>query len=153
MVVHGVQVNATDIARLKETGCSVTLCPRSNATLNVGKAPVAAYLAAGVPLALGTDSLASSPNLSIWDEMAFAFEWFAGDADPATWIEIATLGGAKALALEDRVGQLVPGLQASFQVVTLPNMPEADDLEEILCTSGRDVTVTHLYLSAENVLP
>ncbi|MBW2690144.1 MAG: amidohydrolase family protein, partial [Deltaproteobacteria bacterium] len=77
LVVHGVQVDAVDIDLLKKTGCSVALCPRSNAALNVGKAPVSAYLKAGVPLALGTDSLASAPSLSIWDEMAFARDWFA----------------------------------------------------------------------------
>ena len=153
LVVHGVQVDAADIARLKQAGCSVALCPRSNATLNVGKAPVAAYLKAGVPLALGTDSLASSQSLSIWDELAFAYDWFSDEAKPCEWLEIATLGGAKALGLQDRMGHLSPGLEASFQVVTLPELPQMDELEESLCSSGRDVEVTHLYLSAENVLP
>jgi hypothetical protein len=44
------------------------------------------------------------------------------------------------------MGQLSPGYEASFQVVTLANMPCIDELEENLCTSGRDVKVTHLYL-------
>ncbi len=153
MVVHGVQVDTADLERLKQSGCCVTLCPRSNAALTVGKAPVAAYRKAGIPLALGTDSLASSGSLSIWDEMAFAFECFAGVAEPAIWIEIATLGGAKALGLQGRMGRLVPGYEASFQVVTLPDMPNADALEETLCASGKEVHVTHLYLKGENVLP
>jgi cytosine/adenosine deaminase-related metal-dependent hydrolase len=147
LVVHGVQVDATDIEQLKQTGCSVVLCPRSNAALNVGKAPVAAYLNAGVPLALGTDSLASSSSLSIWDEMAFAMDWFAGEAEPRDWLELATLGGAKALGLHDQMGQLSPGYEASFQVVTIADMPCIDALEETLCASGRDVKVTHLYLA------
>jgi len=146
LVVHGVQVDSADIDLLKQTGCSVALCPRSNAALNVGKAPVADYLKAGVPLALGTDSLASAPSLSIWDEMAFARDWFTGAASPQDWLEIATLGGAKALGLQDRMGQLSPGHEASFQVVTLPEMPCLDELEEALCVSGKDVEVTHLYL-------
>jgi len=146
LAVHGVQVDATDIDQLKRTGCSVVLCPRSNAALNVGKAPVAAYLNAGVPLALGTDSLASSSSLSIWDEMAFACDWFAGEATPGDWLEMATLGGAKALGLHDRMGQLSPGYEASFQVVTLADMPCIDEIEETLCASGCDVKVTHLYL-------
>jgi cytosine/adenosine deaminase-related metal-dependent hydrolase len=153
MVVHGVHVDMADIEQLKEKGCALTLCPRSNATLDTGKAPVASYLEAGVPLALGTDSLASSGSLSIWDEMAFASKWFAGAAEPSQWLEIATLGGAKALGLQERIGQLAPGLEASFQVVTLPEMPDAEALEETLCVSGKDVIVSHLYLSAENVLP
>ncbi len=153
LVVHGVQVDAADIDLLKQSGCSVVLCPRSNATLNVGKAPVAAYLKAGVPLALGTDSLASSQSLSVWDELAFAYDWFAGAGKPCEWLAMATLGGAKALGMQDRMGKLEPGLEASFQVVTLPDMPCLNALEETLCASGQDVKVTHLYLAAENVMP
>jgi cytosine/adenosine deaminase-related metal-dependent hydrolase len=96
--------------------------------------------------------MASSDSLSLWDELAFAVEWFAGAAEPGDWLEIATLGGAKALGIEKRVGKLAPGQEASFQVVTLPVLPQADALEEILCASGEDVNVTHLYLEGENVL-
>lgn len=152
LIVHGVHVAPADVDMLKQSGCSVALCPRSNAILNVGKAPVTDYLNAGIPLALGTDSMASSSSLSIWDEMAFAVEWFAGAAEPSDWLEIATLGGAKALGIEKRVGQLAPGQEASFQVVTLPVLPQADALEETLCAAGKDVDVTHLYLAGENVL-
>ncbi|MBE0574780.1 MAG: amidohydrolase family protein [Desulfuromonadales bacterium] len=153
LAVHGVQVDPAEIDLLKQTGCIVVLCPRSNAALNVGKAPVAAYLKAGVPLALGTDSLASSSSLSIWDEMAFAGHWFPGEAGPREWLEIATLGGARALGLHKRMGQLTPGCDASFQVVALPEMPGINQLEEILCAGGADVRVTHLYLASRNVLP
>ena len=145
LLVHGVQVDATDIDLLKQAGCSVVLCPRSNAILNVGKAPVAAYLEAGVPLALGTDSMASSSSLSIWDEVAFARDWFTGEAAPRDWLKIATLGGAKALGLQG-MGQLSSGCEASFQVVTLPEVPRLNELEEALCAYGCDIKVKHLYL-------
>ena len=150
LVVHGVQVDTADIDLLKKTGCSVVLCPRSNAALNVGKAPVSAYLDAGVPLSLGTDSLASSSSLSIWDEMSFAKDWFAGQVEPRDWLEMATLGGAKALGLHHQMGELASGFEASFQVVTLAKMPCADKLEETLCASGSNVKVTHLYLGGRH---
>ena len=153
LAVHGVQVDDQDIGRLKERGCCVVLCPRSNAVLGVGRAPVAAYLAAGVPLALGTDSLASSPSLSIWDEIAFAMSCYPGQAAPRDWLKIATRGGAQALGQQTRLGQFLPGLEASFQVVALPELPALHELEEALCTSGRNARVTHLYLAARNVLP
>ncbi len=153
LVVHGVQVAAAEIDLLKQAGCFVALCPRSNAALNVGKAPLAAYLKAGVALALGTDSLASSASLSLWDELAFARGWFAGDATPRNWLEIATIGGARALGLHGRMGHLTPGCEASFQVVTLPEMPRINELEEALCAAGADVGITHLYLASQNVLP
>ena len=153
LVVHGVQVNDADIALIKQTGCHVVLCPRSNATLKTGKAPVADYLRADVPLSLGTDSLASAPSLSLWDELAFARSWFAGAASPRKWLEMATLGGACALGLQNRVGQLAAGGEASFQIVKLTDLPGLAELEEALCTAGEMVQVTHLYLAARNALP
>lgn len=153
LAVHGVQVDATDIARFKAIGCSVVLCPRSNANLAVGSPPVGAYLDAGIPLALGTDSLASAPSLSIWDEIAFARRSFPGQASPRDWLTIATSGGARALGQDTRLGQLRPGLEVSFQVVTPPQLPALDELEEALCSCGPELRVSHLYLAACNVLP
>ena len=153
LIVHGVQVDQADIALIKQTGCHVALCPRSNAELQSGKAPVADYLKAGVPLSLGTDSLASAPSLSLWDELAFARSWFAGAAPPRKWLEIATLGGARALGLQNRVGHFAAGGDASFQVVKLAYLPGLAELEEALCAAGEGVAVTHLYLAAQNVLP
>ncbi len=153
LVVHGVQVNEADIALLKSQACSLALCPRSNAALNIGKAPVAAYLKAGLPLSLGTDSLASTTSLSIWDELAFARSWFDGDVAPRKWLEIATLGGSRALGLQGRTGQLAVGCDASFQIVSLPGLPSMAELEEALCAAGENAVVNHLYLGARNVLP
>jgi len=153
LLVHGVQVNGADIALIKRTGCHVALCPRSNAALDVGKAPVVDYLKADVQLSLGTDSLASAPSLSIWHELAFARSWFAGDVAPRKWLEIATLGGARALGLQGRTGQLTPGHDASFQVVRLPDLPNMAELEEALCAAGESAVVSRLYLAAQNVLP
>ena len=72
LLIHGVQVDAADVASIATSGATVVLCPRSNARLGVGTAPVGLYKKAGVPLALGTDSLASNDSLSLWDEIAFA---------------------------------------------------------------------------------
>ena len=84
LMVHGVQLTAAEITKIADMGCSLALCPRSNARLDVGIAPVKSLLSAGVKLALGTDSLASSDSLSIWDEMAFAKELFVGQVDAPT---------------------------------------------------------------------
>jgi cytosine/adenosine deaminase-related metal-dependent hydrolase len=153
MLVHGVEVDDEDIRLIREMNCSVVLCPRSNAALNGGRAPVTAYLQAGVTLALGTDSLASCPTLSIWDELAFAREWFGDVVSPRNWLEIATSGGATALGLAGRMGRLAPGYDASFQVVALPDMPVLEDLEDALCGSGQKARVSHLFLAARNLLP
>lgn len=152
LVVHGVHVNDPDISLLRETGCHVILCPRSNAALNAGKAPVSAYLKGGVPLALGTDSLASAPSLSIWDEVAFARKRYHNEVSPQTWLEIATAGGARALGLEETMGSLRNGSEASFQVVEIPEIPALDELEEALCAAGSRVQVRALFLKGRNVL-
>jgi cytosine/adenosine deaminase-related metal-dependent hydrolase len=110
------------------------------------------YLKADVQLSLGTDSLASAPSLSIWHELAFARSWFAGDVSPRKWLEIATLGGARALGLQGRIGQLAAGGDASFQVVGI-DLPFIEEVEEALCAVGKSVVVSHLYLAARNVLP
>ncbi|MEJ2470132.1 MAG: amidohydrolase family protein [Desulfuromonadales bacterium] len=153
LVIHGVQVDADDMTRLRKVGCSVVLCPRSNAALQVGKAPLRDYLQAGVNLCLGTDSLASAPNLSLWEELAFARSWFAGELEPARWLELATCGGARALGFEDRTGHFAPGCDASFQVVRLADSVAVAELEESLCAAGSVIRVSSLYLAGQNVLP
>lgn len=153
LLAHGVQVSEAEVTQIRASGASLVLCPRSNARLGVGKAPVAAYRRAGVPLALGTDSLASVPTLSLWDELAFAQEWFAGVMTASEWLEIATLGGARALGLAGRMGTLAPGGPATFQVVGTPDRAEAATLAAELCTVGAQARVLALCIGGENVLP
>ncbi len=152
LLAHGIQVTEADIARIAEAGAAVALCPRSNARLNVGRAPVEQYRRAGVPLALGTDSRASCDSLSIWDELAFARTWFAGTCTPAEWLSIATQGGAQALGLGAQMGRLAAGYGAHFQVLAPPALPPRGELEEFLCSPGRTADVKALYLAGADVL-
>ena len=69
LAVHGVHVSKADIKILTARKTAVCLCPRSNAVIGVGVAPVRTYLDVRVPLCLGTDSLASAPNLNLWEEL------------------------------------------------------------------------------------
>ena len=100
------------------TGVKVCLCPGSNRFLGVGSAPVERYLAQGILPALGTDSLASNPELSLWREMRLLAE--ASDApDPSVIFAMATLGGAQALHLDAHLGSLEPGKEADVLAVPL----------------------------------
>lgn len=152
LLVHGVQVTAEDVGRLSRAGATVVLCPRSNARLGVGKAPVALYLEHGVPLAFGTDSLASCDSLSLWDEIAFALEWFEGGLTPRQLLAMATRSGARALGLEGEMGALAAGFGAHFQVLVPPSLPSLAELESYLCSLGRSAEVSALYLDGRDVL-
>src|SRR5262249_7456341 len=92
--------------------------PRSNTRLQCGRLRWPAYREAGVRLALGTDSLASSPSLSIWDEAANAYALHAQDIeppDPHELLRVATLVGAEALGWGDELGPLAPGKCAKVE--------------------------------------
>ena len=152
LLVHGVQVASADLGRLARSGATVVLCPRSNARLGVGRAPVELYREQGVPLALGTDSLASCETLSLWDEVAFARNWFDNFLPPRLLLSMATRGGAAALGLDGEMGVFAVNWGAHFQVLVPPTLPTLADLEEFLCSPGRTAEVSALYLDGRDVL-
>jgi cytosine/adenosine deaminase-related metal-dependent hydrolase len=152
LLAHGVQVDAADVARLAKAGSTLVCCPRSNARLGVGKVPVELYRQAGVPLALGTDSLASCDSLSVWDEMAFAHRWFEGRLAPSELLAMATINGARALGVAADQGELKVGLGCNFQVLKPTALPDFRDLETFLCSPGRSAEVSALFLDAWDVL-
>jgi aminodeoxyfutalosine deaminase len=107
LLVHMVCAGADDRRIAREAGATVVLCPRSNLHIGGRLPDVPALLDDGVPLALGTDSLASTPDLSLWGEMATLARHFPSVA-AARWLEAATRGGARALGLSAH-GALTPG--------------------------------------------
>ncbi len=153
LLVHGVQVSAQDIDTIAGRGVYVVLCPRSNHRIGIGRAPVAGYRAAGVPLVLGTDSLASCDSLSLWDEVAFARQYFGDDLDPGTLLNMATYQGARALGLAGEMGALAAGYGAHFQVLQPSHLPAAEQLEDFLCSYGRTDDVKALYLDGKPCNP
>ncbi len=118
-VIHGVHLTTEDIGHLHNAGSSVVLCPRSNDYLRVGEAPLRELLTQGIPLGLGTDSLASNSSLSLWDEMRFLAKRFEGDplVIPEVLLRMATLGGAEALGLEHTIGSIEEGKEADLIAV------------------------------------
>ena len=117
VAVHCVHVSESDVDILKKSGAYIALCPRSNDLLDVGRAPVALFKKAGIPLALGTDSLASNNSLSMWDELRFALEIFSDELTALDLFRMVTTGGAAALGITAVCGSLDAGKRADFQVV------------------------------------
>lgn len=130
LLAHGLHLLPAERAMIREAGAHLVHCPRSNAFLASGIMPLRRWLDEGLSLGLGTD-VGAGPTLSMWAEAAFActaskLRWaerrkLGLDADaPATPTEafrLATLGGAKALGLEDRIGSLEVGKDADLVVV------------------------------------
>ncbi|HXJ21908.1 MAG TPA: amidohydrolase family protein [Polyangia bacterium] len=107
LLVHMVHAGADDRRLAVEAGATVVLCPRSNLHIGGQVADVTSLLEDGLPLAIGTDSLASTPDLSLWGEMATLAAHFPSvPAD--VWIGAATRNGARALGLPG-LGTLMPG--------------------------------------------
>jgi 5-methylthioadenosine/S-adenosylhomocysteine deaminase len=141
LLVHAVHVDAADIQRMLGRGACVAHCPRSNARLSDGTAPVAEFLARGIPVGLGTDSLASVPTLDLWDEMRAAAQ--AGGLTPSQILEMATLGGARALGLADQVGSLAVGKRADLIAVSARVVAASDPVGSLLSeTRGENVVLS-----------
>lgn len=117
LAVHCVQLDDEDISILAESGASVCLCPRSNAAINVGEAPVARLLEAGVPCCLGTDSLASNNDLDIWSELRYILPRLqAGKSGLARIVELTSGNGARVLR-QPELGSLAPGKAARWALL------------------------------------
>lgn len=136
LAVHCVHLDHQDHSKLQARGATVVTCPRSNHRLGVGVAPVPQLLGEGIPVALGTDSLASAPDLDLLAEMAALCREHSGLA-PAAVVRMATLNGAAALGLANRFGSIEPGKSARLLVVPLDSGD--DDPFAAICSEPAEV--------------
>jgi 5-methylthioadenosine/S-adenosylhomocysteine deaminase len=152
LAAHGVWVNESDIAVLKARGVGVSHNPESNMKLASGTAPVTGYLRAGVALGLGTDGAASNNDLDMFEAMRIAsFLAKLQTVDPrvvgaGTALEMATMGGARALGLDRVIGSLEPKKRADLIVVSMKaarQTPVYDPVSHLVyVTRGDDVRDT-----------
>ena len=134
LAVHGVQLTALDLARLAERQVTLVACPRSNQHTGAGTPPIAAFYRSGIRVAVGTDSLASTPDLSVFAEIA-EMRRLAPEVPASSLIESATKHGAVALGFDAHFGTIDPGKSARLLAVTVP--PRIDDVEEYLVSGIR----------------
>jgi len=160
IAIHGVHLSADDIALIATHGGHVVHCPVSNMKLGAGIAPVAALLAQGVNVALGTDGAASNNRLDLMGEMRIAAllaKVATGDPSvlPAQQaLEVATRAGARALGLDGALGSLVAGKQADVIAVDLSAIdasPCYDPVSHLVHAVGRDA-VTDVWVAGRRVV-
>jgi 5-methylthioadenosine/S-adenosylhomocysteine deaminase len=160
IAVHMVHLTAGEMDRVAEGNCHVAHCPSSNLKLASGLAPLAGLLERGVNVGLGTDGAASNNRLDVFQEMrtaALLAKAVSGRADavPAPRaLEMATLGGARALGLERRIGSLAPGKAADVIAVNLAGpalSPCYDPVSHLVYAAGRD-DVTDVWVAGRRLV-
>lgn len=119
LAVHGTHLSDADLSRLRDARGVLVTCPRSNAWVGGGAPDALRFYRSGVAVAVGTDSLASAPNLHMTDELAAL--WRAAPGVPAArLIESATLIGARALGFASDYGSIELGKRSVFAAVAIP---------------------------------
>jgi 5-methylthioadenosine/S-adenosylhomocysteine deaminase len=152
LAAHGVWVSPDEVTLLKSRGVGVSHNPESNMKLASGTAPVPAYLRAGVALGLGTDGAASNNDLDMFEAMrTAAFLHKLTTMDPRTVsakeaLQMATIGGARALGMDKQIGSLEPGKRADLIIVGMSaarQTPMYDPISHLVyVTHGDDVRTT-----------
>jgi cytosine/adenosine deaminase-related metal-dependent hydrolase len=125
-LVHATRAEPRELEMMARAGVSVAHCPRSNARLLTGIAPVYGMRRLGIPIALGTDSAVSAGNLDLWEELRFgalAQRAVSYAASPTwrDWVRMLTLDGAKAFGVDTQIGSLEAGKRADVIAVRTPS--------------------------------
>ena len=158
--VHMIQLLPGEIETVAERGVHVVHCPQSNLKLGSGLCPLAKLLESGVAVAIGTDGAASNNNLDMLAELQTASLLAKGISEnpsvlPAyAALEAATLGGARALGLDDITGSLCPGKQADLVAIDLSDsatQPVYHPLAQIVYAAARH-QVSDVWVNGKRLL-
>ncbi|HSL92866.1 MAG TPA: amidohydrolase family protein, partial [Candidatus Limnocylindrales bacterium] len=145
LLVHNVHLTRKEIGELRKRGARFVLCPRSNAAHGNGQPDVAHFVDTGIPFALGTDSLGSVPDLSVWEEMRAARSLYRGNLTEAELCRVlfraATEYGAASLGLPG--GSLRAGRAADFIVADDPGGDANAAIRNLVDrTGGKNIRLT-----------
>ncbi len=160
IAVHMTQLTDAEIALCAARGVSVVHCPESNLKLASGFCPIGKLQNAGVNIAIGTDGAASNNDLDMFGEMrtaALLAKAVADDAaafDAFSALRAATLGGAKAMGLDDHIGSIEPMKQADIVCVdlsALETQPLHHVLSQLVYATGRH-QVTDVWIAGKSKL-
>lgn len=160
---HGIYLDDQEMDRVTESQSTIAHCPTSNLFLGSGTMPMAKLKKHGCALSLGSD-VGGGTSLSLWKNMlaAYQLQKMTGNVVHATELfYMATLGGARALGLQDVTGSLDVGKKADFQVLTidanrllsrrLEDSLTADDMLFALCAHGDDRLTSQVFVDGAHV--
>lgn len=159
-LVHMTALTEDDIERVRLSGAHVVHCPQSNLKLASGYCPVQTLIDAGINIALGTDGAASNNSLDMFSEMrtaALLAKAVAADASALNdWqaLEAATLGGARAMGIDNKVGSLEVGKQADIIAIdfsAIEQQPVYQPISQLVYTHCGH-RVKHSWIAGEQVL-
>src|SRR6478735_2149906 len=166
---HGIHLDDRAVGTLAATGTGVAHCPSSNARLGAGVCRTRDLRRAGVPVGLGVDGAASNEAASLVEELRHSVLFARAVGGPTALtvrdgLELATIGGARALGWDDRIGSLEPGKQADlalWRVDTAAHAGIADPVAalvlgtppplELLLVQGRPVVRHHAMVDVDEV--
>lgn len=158
--VHMTQINDSDIQTLQKTGASVIHCPESNLKLASGFCPISKLSDANITIGIGTDGAASNNDLDMFSETKTAALLAKGVSQDASSIPaikaltMATLGGAKALGVDEITGSLKIGKAADIQAInlnTLSSQPVFDPISHIVYCA-KSTQVSHVWVNGKCLL-
>lgn len=123
LAIHCVRLSDDDITALQRSNTSVVVCPRSNARHGHGLPRIEAMLAAGLPVALGTDSAASVADIDIREDARYLVDRTMVSGERA--VRMFTIDAAEALRLAERIGSVEAGKDADLVVLELSDRATA----------------------------
>lgn len=159
-LVHMTALTAEDIELVRESGAHIVHCPNSNMKLASGSCPLEQLQQAGINISLGTDGAASNNSLDLFSEMrsaAMLAKLSSGDAaafDAWQTLKAATLGGARAMGIEDSLGSLEVGKQADIIAVDMSSaelQPVYNPLSQLVYNNCGQL-VSHSWINGQLVL-
>ncbi len=156
-LAHCVYLNQAEIKLLAAHGCSIAHCPSSNLKLASGIAPITEYFKNGINIGLGTDGAASNNRLDMFTEMRLAALLAKGQSGNAAAIsahqalEMATINGARALEMDDKIGSIEIGKLADLTAVRMNDLtmqPCFDPISHLVYVAARE-QVSHVWVSGD----
>jgi 5-methylthioadenosine/S-adenosylhomocysteine deaminase len=160
IAVHAVHLSPEEIDLLSHFGASVAHCPSSNLKLASGIAPLSRFVERGLNAGVGTDGAASNNRLDLLEEMrlaallAKAASGRASSVPAHTALHMATLGGARALGLEDKIGSIAAGKLADLCAIDLSDIalnPVYHPASHVVYAAGRN-HVSHVWVAGKTKL-